>query len=193
MKLTALKIEQLPIVIDLTKKIWPVAYGEILSKAQLDYMIDKFYNETALRELIQKGHVFYLAQDDNEKYVGFVSYELNSEPNKTKIHKIYVLPETQGTGLGRQFFELVKEKAIEIIKKYLEDSFEISPGVILDEDITFSWYNNFAFLGYSFTFNGLATDSSFKINGIYHLSWVNAYKMCEKVNKFKAERNDSKH
>ena len=33
--------------------------------------------------------------------------------NKTKIHKIYVLPETQGTGLGRQFFELVKEKAKE--------------------------------------------------------------------------------
>ena len=113
MKLTALKIEQLPIVIDLTKKIWPVAYGEILSKAQLDYMIDKFYNETALRELMQKGHVFYLAQDENEKFVGFVSYEINSEPNKTKIHKIYVLPETQGTGLGREFFELVKEKAIE--------------------------------------------------------------------------------
>lgn len=114
MKLTALKIEQLPIVIDLTKKIWPVAYGEILSKAQLDYMIDKFYNETALREQIEvKGHVFYLAQDENEKYVGFVSHEINSEPNKTKIHKIYVLPETQGTGLGRQFFELVKEKAIE--------------------------------------------------------------------------------
>jgi len=113
MKLTALKIEQLPIVIDLTKKIWPVAYGEILSKAQLDYMIDKFYNETALRELIQKGHVFYLAQDDNDNYVGFLSYEINSEPNKTKIHKIYVLPETQGTGLGRQFFELLKEKAIE--------------------------------------------------------------------------------
>lgn len=113
MKLTALKIEQLPIVIALTKKIWPVAYGEILSKTQLDYMIDKFYNEPALRELIQKGHVFHLAQDENEKYVGFLSYEINSEPNKTKIHKIYVLPETQGTGLGRQFFELVKEKAIE--------------------------------------------------------------------------------
>ena len=87
MKLTALKIEQLSIVIDLTKKIWPVAYGEILSKAQLDYMIHKFYNETALRELMQKGHVFYLAQDENEKYVGFLSYELNCEPNKTKIHK----------------------------------------------------------------------------------------------------------
>lgn len=113
MNLIKANSEDIPIIIELTKKIWPVAYGEILSKAQLDYMIDKFYNETALRELIQKGHVFYLAQDDKDNYVGFVSYEINSEPNKTKIHKIYVLPETQGTGLGRQFFELVKEKAIE--------------------------------------------------------------------------------
>lgn len=113
MKLVKANSEHISIIIDLTKKIWPVAYGEILSKAQLEYMIDKFYNETALRELIQKGHVFYLAQDDNGKDLGFVSYEINSEPNKTKIHKIYVLPETQGTGLGKQFFELVKEKALE--------------------------------------------------------------------------------
>lgn len=119
MKIVLCKIEQLNVVIDLTKKIWPVAYGEILSKSQLDYMIDKFYNEPALRELVQKGHVFYLAQDDNDNYVGFVSYEINSEPNKTKIHKIYVLPETQGTGLGRQFFELVKEKAIENNQKVI--------------------------------------------------------------------------
>lgn len=109
----------LKIIINLTKKIWPVAYGKILTMTQLDYMIDKFYNETALLELIDKGHVFYLAQDDNNNYVGFVSYELNSEPNKTKIHKIYVLPETQGTGLGRHFFELVKEKAIENNQKVI--------------------------------------------------------------------------
>ncbi|WP_445718057.1 GNAT family N-acetyltransferase [Flavobacterium sp.] len=114
MNLVKVTISDLPIIIDLTKKIWPVAYGEILSKSQLDYMIDKFYNETALREQIEgKGHIFYLAQDYEDNYVGFVSYEINCEPHKTKIHKIYVLPETQGTGLGRQFFELVKEKAIE--------------------------------------------------------------------------------
>lgn len=113
MNLLKANTKQIPIIIELTKKIWPVAYGEILSKAQLDYMIEKFYNETALQELMQKGHVFYLAQDDKDKYVGFLSYEINCEPQKTKIHKIYVLPETQGTGLGKQFFELVKEKALE--------------------------------------------------------------------------------
>lgn len=119
MKLVKSNSEHIPVIIDLIKKIWPIAYGEILSKAQLDYMIDKFYNETALYELMQKGHIFYLAQDDMEKYVGFLSYEINCEPNKTKIHKIYVLPETQGTGLGRQFFELVKEKAIENNQKVI--------------------------------------------------------------------------
>ena len=113
MNLIQAKTSDIPVVIELTKIIWPVAYGEILSKVQLDYMIDKFYNETALIELMQKGHVFYLAQDNNDNYVGFVSYEINSEPSKTKIHKIYVLPETQGTGLGKQFFELVKQKAKE--------------------------------------------------------------------------------
>lgn len=113
MNLIQAKTSDISIVIELTKKIWPVAYGKILSIAQLNYMIDKFYNETALIELMQKGHVFYLAQDNNDNYVGFVSYEINCEPNKTKIHKIYVLPETQGTGLGKQFFELVKQKAKE--------------------------------------------------------------------------------
>lgn len=113
MKLIQIKANQLPIIIELTKKIWPVAYGTILSKAQLDYMIQKFYNETALQELMQKGHIFYLAHDEKENYVGFVSYEINSAPHKTKIHKIYVLSETQGMGLGRQFFELVKEQAKE--------------------------------------------------------------------------------
>ena len=113
MKLIQIKAEQLPIVIELTKKIWPVAYGPILSKAQLDYMIDRFYTENALSQLMDKGHLFYLAQDENDNFVGFLSFEINSAPHKTKIHKIYVLPEIQGTGLGRQFFELVKQKAKE--------------------------------------------------------------------------------
>ncbi len=113
MKLIQIKAEQLPIVIELTKKIWPVAYGAILSKAQLDYMINRFYTENALSQLMDKGHVFYLAKDKKENFVGFLSYEINSAPRKTKIHKIYVLPETQGTGLGRQFFELVKQKGKE--------------------------------------------------------------------------------
>lgn len=105
--------EQLQVVADLAKKIWPVTYATILSKEQLHYMLDRFYNLKALQKQLESGQVFYLAQNENQEFVGFVSYEINCEPNKTKIHKIYVLPETQGTGIGKQLLDLVKTKAQE--------------------------------------------------------------------------------
>lgn len=105
---------QLQIIQDLAYAIWPSAYGEILSKEQLQYMLTKFYSFDALeQQMIEKKHVFYIAVDNFDKPLGFVAYELNCEPQKTKIHKIYVLPETQGTGLGKQLVALVKEQALE--------------------------------------------------------------------------------
>jgi diamine N-acetyltransferase len=113
MKIVPCKLEHLDIVSNLAKKIWPVAYATILSKEQLHYMLDRFYNLEALQKQLESGQVFYLAQNENQEFVGFVSYEINCEPNKTKIHKIYVLPETQGTGIGKQLFDVVKTKAQE--------------------------------------------------------------------------------
>lgn len=102
----------LSIIKDLAYAIWPSAYGEILSKEQLTYMLDMFYSETALKQQMEeKNHVFYIAVNNDGKNVGFVSYEINCEPHKTKIHKIYVLPETQGSGLGKSLVDLVIGKA----------------------------------------------------------------------------------
>jgi ribosomal protein S18 acetylase RimI-like enzyme len=102
------------IIKDLAYAIWPTAYSEILSLEQLTYMLGMFYSETALKQQMEeKGHIFYLAKNDTGKYVGFVAYEINCEPHKTKIHKIYVLPETQGTAVGKLLFNLVVEEAKE--------------------------------------------------------------------------------
>lgn len=101
----------------LARAIWPVAYAEILSQEQLDYMLDMFYSEEALLMQLKKGHVFYLVRNEQNEYLGFVSYELNCEANKTKIHKIYVLPETQGLGLGKLLFEKVREEALKANQK----------------------------------------------------------------------------
>lgn len=104
----------LSIIKDLAYAIWPSAYGEILSQEQLTYMLSMFYSETDLKQQMEdKKHVFYLVKNNAGQYVGFVSYEINCEPQKTKIHKIYVLPETQGTGVGKNLFNLVVEKAKE--------------------------------------------------------------------------------
>ena len=112
MNIVTIEKDQLSIVKDLAYAIWPVAYAEILSQEQLEYMLSMFYSKEALAAQLEKGHVFYLVQNNSGDYLGFVSYELNCEPDKTKIHKIYVLPETQGLGLGKLLFEKVKEEAL---------------------------------------------------------------------------------
>ena len=117
MKIVKCEIAQVEEVTKLAYAIWPSAYGAILSKEQLVYMLDRFYNKEALQHQIENGQQLYLIQDKNQEFVGYVSYEINCEPNKTKIHKIYVLPETQGSGVGKKLFQFVKTKAENLQQK----------------------------------------------------------------------------
>ena len=91
---------------------WPIAYGEILSKAQLDYMLGAFYNDTALKESVsQKRHHFVLANEGNQT-LGFASFEWNYDQQKqTKIHKIYILPSAQGKGVGKALIDYIASEA----------------------------------------------------------------------------------
>lgn len=103
---------QLHIVRDLAYKIWPVAYEEILSEAQLDYMLENFYALSALEKQMDSRHVFLLAEE-NDVFYGFASYEVNcNATGKTKLHKIYVLPQTQGKGLGKLLLSEVEKAAL---------------------------------------------------------------------------------
>ena len=92
---------QLPIVKDLAYAIWPSAYREILSAEQLNYMLDNFYSIENLENQMDNGQVFKLLFEDSN-VVGYLSYEFNcKETGLLKIHKIYLLPETQGKGFGK--------------------------------------------------------------------------------------------
>lgn len=92
---------QLPIIKDLAYTIWPSTYGEILSAEQLNYMLDNFYSVENLSNQMDAGQIFELLLDNNN-VVGFVAYEFNcKESDLLKIHKIYLLPETQGKGFGK--------------------------------------------------------------------------------------------
>ena len=111
MKIIEANTSQLPLIAQLAYAIWPVAYGEILSKEQLTYMLSKFYSVEALTEQLEKRNHVFLLIEENERFVGFASYESNIENHKTKIHKIYVLPETQGKGFGVQLINEIETRA----------------------------------------------------------------------------------
>lgn len=97
----------------LAYKIWPATYGKILSEKQLAYMLDLFYNEKALQQNIADHHTFILLKE-NDAFIGFADYELNyKNESVTRIHKIYLLSETQGKGFGKKLIQYIESKAIE--------------------------------------------------------------------------------
>lgn len=104
---------QLSIVRDLAYQIWPIAYKEILSEQQLDYMLDLIYSIESLTKQIENNHIILLVEESNS-YIGFASYELNHGfSNKTKIQKLYVLPQIQGKGIGKKLIDFIEKEAVE--------------------------------------------------------------------------------
>lgn len=105
--------KDIPIIQEIAHITWPITYGSILSKAQLDYMLDLMYSDASLLEQFKVKPLFFLAYED-DVCLGFTSCENNYLNNKvTRIHKIYILPETQGKGVGK----LLIEKVIAIAKE----------------------------------------------------------------------------
>ncbi len=96
---------------------WPVAYGGIISQAQIVYMLDMMYSLSALTMQIEhKHHCFLLAlaHTESQNAIGFASYELNCrQSSKAKLHKLYCLPSEQGQGAGKALVQAVAKIATE--------------------------------------------------------------------------------
>jgi GNAT superfamily N-acetyltransferase len=147
MTFSVASISQLEIIQDLAKAIWPDAYSEILSNEQLNYMMEMMYSFDSLERQLKNNNVFLLAKEDND-FIGFASYELNFQnSNKTKIHKLYVLTNVQGKGVGKKMILHIQEIAkkncnsalILNVNKYnkakdfyLHNQFEIADSLVVD-------------------------------------------------------------
>lgn len=101
-------IGDLETIRQLAYEIWPLAYEEILSGQQLQYMLEKFYSLSSLEhQLTVLKHQFIIAIE-NESPIGFASFSPH-EGDSTVFHlnKIYVLPNQQGKNIGKQILDYV--------------------------------------------------------------------------------------
>lgn len=92
-------VDDIPLIRELTFKVWPQTYANILSQAQIDYMLEMMYSEASLANQIKEGSQFIIVHDEKEA-VGFAAYQEMTK-GVFKLHKIYVLPSQQGKGTGR--------------------------------------------------------------------------------------------
>lgn len=111
--ITEASIEDINKIQNIAHTTWPITYGQILAKEQLDYMLDLIYSDEALTsQMEKKEQLFYLISED-ETTLGFIGIEHNYQSQAiTKIHKIYLLPETQGKGIGKKVIEDIQKLAL---------------------------------------------------------------------------------
>jgi diamine N-acetyltransferase len=100
LKIRKATTEDIPLIRELTFKVWPQTYAAILSQQQIDYMLEMMYSEEALqKQMTEDGCQFIFVYDVAEP-VGFAAYR-EITPAVWKLHKIYVLASQHGKGTGK--------------------------------------------------------------------------------------------
>lgn len=99
LKIKNASIEDIPLIRELTFKIWPQTYAALLSPEQISYMLDMMYSESSLLRQMKKGSQFIIV-NNNDDPVGFAAF-FETDQNVFKLDKLYVLPSQQGKGTGK--------------------------------------------------------------------------------------------
>lgn len=87
------------VIQDIARLTWPETYGQILSREQINFMLEKFYSTAALTQNLADGHRIMILEH-NGTPAGFYALQSGYKPGVAHLHKIYLLPEFHGRGLG---------------------------------------------------------------------------------------------
>ena len=105
--------QDISLIQNLARRSWENAYADILSGEQMEYMLSEMYSETEIKKHLLNPNYHYYLIHDQDSYEGFVGYEHHYEEKTTKLHRIYLVPESKGKGLGKAALHFLNEKVSE--------------------------------------------------------------------------------
>ena len=108
--------DDIPAIRSMAETVFRQTYAEILSPEQMEYMMDMMYSERSLKDQMDSGVTFFLADGDK----GYASYRYCGRDDDGHelfhLEKLYVMPSEQKTGLGRRLFDTVVEDIRKVSK-----------------------------------------------------------------------------
>ena len=94
---------------ELASLIWHEFFPVLLSEEQIDYMVDKFQSERAMKRQIEEENYTYYFIISNGETVGY--FGISNFPDYLFLSKLYLKKEYRHKGLGRAAFDIIKEIA----------------------------------------------------------------------------------
>ena len=102
--------KDIPLIRTLAEKSWKSSYQEILSTEQIDYMLQNMYSAEEILSHLENPNYHYFIIEENSIPAGFIGFENHYEDKTTKLHRIYLLDDFKGKGLGKAALQFLKEK-----------------------------------------------------------------------------------
>ena len=99
----------IPLIRQLTFSIWPQTYSSVISKEQIDYMLEMMYNPATLQKQIEQDACRFIIVYDDAEPVAFASYN-ETESQVWKLNKIYILKTHQGKGTGKFIINFIVDE-----------------------------------------------------------------------------------
>ena len=90
----------LPALAELAGVIWRAHYPGIIPLAQIEYMLAWMYSLATLSDEFRTQHICFEQLFTDERFVGFAAYGPTADPGVMKLHKLYLLPQYHGKGVG---------------------------------------------------------------------------------------------
>lgn len=107
--ISPLRLDEADALAALARSIWNVAYRDIISQAQIDYMLDQRYKPGLIRQLLARGDL-WLAARAGDELVGFAHGHTLGDGDY-KLDKLYVHTDWQRHGIGGELIRAVAERA----------------------------------------------------------------------------------
>jgi ribosomal protein S18 acetylase RimI-like enzyme len=93
----------IPAITAVAEATWEPTYRAIITSAQIQYMYAHIYAPEALTQQMNEWKHTFLLLSVDEVPSAFAAFAPRPEaPTTFKLHKIYLLPNLQGQGLGKQ-------------------------------------------------------------------------------------------
>lgn len=102
--------EAIQTVAYLAHKIWNQHYVTIIGQQQVDYMLDKFQDEEAIKDQIENGYDYFIIEHQKNP-CGYLALVLNNDDMKMMISKIYIDSDFRNLNLGSQLIDFSIDEA----------------------------------------------------------------------------------
>ncbi len=105
------KDQEIKILAKLAHDIWNEYWTVRLSRNQIDYMVEKFQSEKAIRKQYKEENYKYYFITDNGNNIGY--FGISDYPEYLFLSKLYISKDFRHMGIGEKAFDKIKNIAKE--------------------------------------------------------------------------------